>query len=69
VVPRAEEVGELVAIEAPAVRLGEEGHEARDTAGEPDAVDDAGVCGVGDDHSGCMVRLFSSQIWAYGLSL
>jgi hypothetical protein len=50
VVPRAEEVGELVAIEAPAVRLGEEGHEARDTAGEPDAVDDAGVCGVGDDH-------------------
>ena len=41
---------EPVAVKTPAVLLGEEGNEARDTASEPDAVDDARVRGIGDDH-------------------
>ena len=41
---------EPVAVKTPAVLLGEEGNEARDTAGKPDAVDNARVRGIGDDH-------------------
>ena len=47
---RADDVVEPVAVEAPAVLLGEERDEARDAAGKPDAVDDARVGRVGDDH-------------------
>jgi hypothetical protein len=44
------DVGEPVAVKAPAVLIGEEGDEARNTPGEPNAVDDARVRGVGDNH-------------------
>ena len=47
---RADHIAEPVAVKAPAALLGEEEDEAWDTAGEPDAVDDARVSGVGDDH-------------------
>ena len=47
---RADEVVQPVAVEAPAVLLGEERDEARCAAREADAVDDPRVGRVGDDH-------------------